>query len=60
VVRGADHRPGELVGKLKARWPQLGELQVVATAAIPRNQMGKIDRLKLREQGMAMVAGAAR
>jgi acyl-coenzyme A synthetase/AMP-(fatty) acid ligase len=60
VVRGADHRPGELVGKLRARWPQLGELQVVTTAAIPRNQMGKIDRLKLRGQGMAMVAGAAR
>ena len=60
VVRGDDHKPGELVGKLKARWPQLGELQVVTTAAIPRNQMGKIDRLKLREQGIAMVAGAAR
>ena len=57
VVRGDDHRPGELVGKLKARWPQLGELQVVATTAIPRNQMGKIDRLKLREQGIAMAAG---
>jgi acyl-coenzyme A synthetase/AMP-(fatty) acid ligase len=56
VVRGEDHRPGELVGKLKARWPQLGNLEVVTTAAIPRNQMGKIDRLKLREQGIAMVA----
>jgi acyl-coenzyme A synthetase/AMP-(fatty) acid ligase len=60
VVRGEDHKPGELVGTLKARWPELGELQVVATAAIPRNQMGKIDRPKLREQGIAMVAGAAR
>jgi acyl-coenzyme A synthetase/AMP-(fatty) acid ligase len=59
VVRGEDHKPGELVGKLKARWPQLGELQVVTTPAIPRNQMGKIDRLKLREQGMGMVARAA-
>jgi acyl-CoA synthetase (AMP-forming)/AMP-acid ligase II len=56
VVRGEDHRPGELVGKLQARWPQLGNLEVVTTAAIPRNQMGKIDRLKLREQGIAMVA----
>jgi hypothetical protein len=23
VVRGADHRPGELMGKLKTRWPLL-------------------------------------
>ena len=53
-------RCNEYAAELKARWPQLGDLQVVTTPAIPRNQMGKIDRLKLREQGIAMMAGAAR
>jgi len=58
VVRGEGHQPGELMGKVKARWPQLGGLQVVVAASIPRNDMGKIDRLKLRQQGMAMVVDA--
>jgi hypothetical protein len=49
---------GELVGKLEPCWLRLGDLQVVATAAISGDQMGKIDRLKLRQQAIAMVAGA--
>jgi acyl-coenzyme A synthetase/AMP-(fatty) acid ligase len=51
VVRGEGHQPGELVGKLAARWPQLAGIRVVALAEIPRNQMGKIDRQTLRRQG---------
>ena len=56
VVRGADHKPGELVGKLGARWPQLGGIRVAVMAEIPRNQMGKIDRQTLRQQGEAAAA----
>ena len=52
VVRADDYKPAEVLGKLRARWPLLGEMQVAVMNTIPRNQMGKIDRLKLREQGM--------
>ena len=53
LVRSDDYKPGEVLARVKARWPELGALQVTVTAAIPRNQMGKIDRLKLRQQGLA-------
>jgi acyl-coenzyme A synthetase/AMP-(fatty) acid ligase len=56
VVRGEGHQPGELVGKLAARWPQLAGIRVVALAEIPRNQMGKIDRQTLRRQGQSAEA----
>ncbi len=60
VVRGDDYKPSELMRSVKARWPLLGGLQVATTKEIPRNQMGKIDRLKLRQQALAWKAGAAR
>jgi acyl-coenzyme A synthetase/AMP-(fatty) acid ligase len=60
VVRGEGHQPGELLGKVTAQWPHLGGLHVAATASIPRNEMGKIDRLKLRQQAMATVVDAGR
>jgi 2,3-dihydroxybenzoate-AMP ligase len=53
VVRGEGHQPGELVSKLGARWPQLARIRVAVMTEIPRNQMGKIDRQKLRQQGQA-------
>lgn len=56
VVRGEGHQPGELVSKLGARWPQLASIRVAVMTEIPRNQMGKIDRLKLRQQGVAATA----
>jgi acyl-coenzyme A synthetase/AMP-(fatty) acid ligase len=60
VVRDADHRPGEVARAIKARWPLMAGLQVAAGREIPRNQMGKIDRLRLRQQALAWKAGAAR
>ena len=56
VVRGEGHQPGELVSKLAARWSQLAGIRVVVVTEIPRNQMGKIDRLTLRQQGQAAAA----
>ena len=58
LVRGDDYKAGEVAGRVRARWPLLGELQVAVMAAIPRNQMGKIDRLKLREQGLQQMRSA--
>ncbi len=60
VVRGDDYKPSELMRAVRTRWPLLAGLQVAATREIPRNQMGKIDRLKLRQQALAWKAGAAR
>ena len=59
VVRGADHKPGELMGKLKARWPTLRGVQVAFVGQIPRNGMGKIERQRLRQQAMAAMTQAA-
>ncbi len=59
VVRGADHKPGELMGKLKARWPTLRGVQVAFVRQIPRNGMGKIERQRLRQQAMAAMTQAA-
>ncbi len=56
VVRGASYKPGELLGAIKGRWPLLARLQVAVTREIPRNHMGKIDRLRLRQQGLAWMA----
>ena len=56
VVRGEGHQPGELVSKLGARWPQLAGIRVAVVTEIPRNQMGKIDRLTLRQRGQAAAA----
>src|SRR5262249_34876448 len=44
VVRGDEYKPGEVVERLKARWPLLGNLRVAVANEIPRNHMGKIDR----------------
>ena len=57
VVRGEGHQPGERVSKLGARWPQLAGIRVAVMREIPRNQMGKIDRQTLRQQGQAAAAG---
>jgi len=59
VVRGTDHKPGELMGKLKARWPGLRGMQVAVVGQIPRNGMGKIERLRLRQQAMAAMTQVA-
>jgi acyl-CoA synthetase (AMP-forming)/AMP-acid ligase II len=56
VVRGEGYKPGEVLGKLRSRWPALNRLQIAVTKEIPRNQMGKIDRLRLREYGQAWKA----
>ena len=53
VVRGDDHKPGELLAKVTARWPLLNDLKVAVVPAIPRNPAGKIERLRLREQAVA-------
>ncbi len=60
VVRGDDYKPGELVARVRARWPGLTGLQVAVTREIPRNQMGKIDRLQLRQHGVAWRATTTR
>ncbi len=56
VVRGDGHQPGELAGKIRARWPELAGIRLAVMTEIPRNQMGKIDRQKLRQQGQATAA----
>jgi acyl-coenzyme A synthetase/AMP-(fatty) acid ligase len=52
VVRGDDHRKGEVVEKLRSRWPTIN-VRVAVTNDIPRNQMGKIDRPKLMQLASA-------
>jgi acyl-CoA synthetase (AMP-forming)/AMP-acid ligase II len=59
VVRGSDYKEGEIAGRIRARWPLLGRLQIAVTKQIPRNHMGKVDRLKLREQARGWAATAA-
>ena len=59
VVRGEGHRDGEVMGKLLARWPGLAGVQVAVIAGIPRNQMGKIERLTLRHQALAWTKARA-
>jgi 2,3-dihydroxybenzoate-AMP ligase len=48
VVHGEGHRKGEVLTKLRARWPGLAGVRVAVIATIPRNQMGKVERLTLR------------
>jgi acyl-CoA synthetase (AMP-forming)/AMP-acid ligase II len=60
VVRGGDHKPGEVLGTITARWPLLARLQIAVVDEIPRNHMGKIDRLRLKQQGLDWMAAAVR
>jgi 2,3-dihydroxybenzoate-AMP ligase len=60
VVRGDAYKPGELVARVRARWPGLTGLKVAVTREIPRNQMGKIDRLQLRQHGVTWRAATTR
>jgi len=59
VVRGEGHREGEVMGKLRARWPGLAGAQIAVIASIPRNQMGKIERLTLRRQALSWTKARA-
>jgi acyl-CoA synthetase (AMP-forming)/AMP-acid ligase II len=56
VVRGDNFRQGEVLDRLTRRFPQLRGLHVAIRAEIPRNHMGKIERLRLREEGIAWTA----
>ncbi len=56
VVRGDNFRQGEVLDRLTSRFPQLRGLHVAIRAEIPRNHMGKIERLRLREEGIAWTA----
>jgi acyl-CoA synthetase (AMP-forming)/AMP-acid ligase II len=60
VVRGADHKSGEVLATIKARWPLLARLQVAVVEEIPRNHLGKIDRSRLKQQGLDWMAAAER
>ncbi len=60
VVRGGDHKAGEVLGAITARWPLLARLQVAVVDEIPRNHMGKIDRSQLKQHGLDWMASAAR
>jgi acyl-coenzyme A synthetase/AMP-(fatty) acid ligase len=60
VVRGDGYKAGELLERLRVRWPLLGNLRIAVANEIPRNHMGKVDRIRLREQARAWTPTTAR
>jgi acyl-coenzyme A synthetase/AMP-(fatty) acid ligase len=50
----------DLISQRAARWPGLAGVQIAVTDRIPRNQMGKIERLTLRRQSLAWMAATRR
>jgi acyl-CoA synthetase (AMP-forming)/AMP-acid ligase II len=49
VVRGEDFSAARLLALLQSRWPALRDLKIASIDVIPRNEMVKVERRKLKQ-----------